>query len=66
MNKRIAYLMLGMGLLVAPLAACNDNAEDHAKEARQEAASGDTAQAREETQKMNNDLKQGDTTELRN
>ncbi|HEY0036774.1 MAG TPA: hypothetical protein VGB66_08815 [Longimicrobium sp.] len=64
MNKRVAYLMLGLGLFVSPLAACNDNAEDHAGEAREEAESGDESQAREETDEMNQDLEQGDTTEL--
>ena len=66
MNKRLGYLLLALGVMVAPLAACNDNAEDHAEEAREEAASGDESQAREETREMNQDLQQGDTTELRN
>ena len=65
MNKRLGYL-LALGIMVAPLAACNDNAEDHEEEAREEAASGDESQAKEETREMNDDLEQGDTTELRN
>ena len=66
MNKRIPHLMLGLALIAAPLAACNDNAEDHAAEAQDEAEEGDRSEAREETREMNEDLEQGDTTELRN
>ena len=66
MTKRLAFLMLALAFAVAPVAACNDNAEDHSEEAGEEAASGDTEEAREETQEMNDDLEPGATTELAN
>jgi hypothetical protein len=66
MTKRLAFLMLALAFAVVPVAACNDNAEDHSEEAGEEAASGDTEEAREETREMNEDLEQGDTTELAN
>jgi ketopantoate reductase len=60
MTRRLACAMLSLALAVVPIAGCSDNPEDHAEEAR----SGDTEEAREETSEMNRDLQQGDTTEL--
>lgn len=66
MNRRIARVMLVLACAIVPAAACNDNAEDHAEEAREEAQSGDAEEAREEAGETERDLEQGDTTELRN
>jgi cellobiose-specific phosphotransferase system component IIA len=66
MNRRLPRFLLGLSLLALPLAACNDNAEDHAREAQDEAAEGDRSEAREEAEEAREDLEQGDTTELRN
>ena len=76
MTKRIWTLLLA-GMLATGAAACNDNAEDHAEEARddrQEAAEemreGDTASARKELENAAghenaaaHDSAQGDNTE---
>ena len=62
MTKRLFALMLGLGLATG-LAACNDNAEDHNREAAEEARSGDMEEAAEEKAEAQRDSAQGDNTE---
>ena len=62
MTKRFWTLLLA-GLLAGGTAACNDNAEDHTREAAEEARSGDTEEAAEEKAEAARDSAQGDNTE---
>jgi hypothetical protein len=62
MTKRFWALLLG-AVLATGTAACNDNAEDHNREAAEEARSGDTEEAAEETAEARQDSAQGDHTE---
>ena len=62
MTKRFWALLLG-ALLATGTAACNDNAEDHNNEAAEEARSGDTEEAAEESAEARQDSAQGDNTE---
>jgi hypothetical protein len=62
MTKRFLALMLGL-VLATGAAACNDNAEDHNREAAEEARSGDTEEAAEEQAEAQRDSAQGDHTE---
>jgi hypothetical protein len=62
MTKRFWALLLA-GLLAGGTAACNDNAEDHNREAAEEARSGDTEEAAEESAEARQDSAQGDNTD---
>lgn len=62
MTKRFWTLLLA-GLMAAGTAACNDNAEDRTREAGEEARSGDTEEAAEESAEAKQDSAQGDLTE---
>lgn len=62
MTKRLFALMLSL-VLAGGAAACNDNAEDHNREAGEEARSGDTEEAAEERAEARQDSAQGDNTE---
>ena len=62
MTKRFWALMLALALTTGA-AACNDNAEDHNREAAEEARSGDTEEAAEEQAEAQRDSAQGDNTE---
>ena len=62
MTKRLWAVMLAT-LLATGAAACNDNAEDHNREAAEEARSGDMEEAAEEKAEAQRDSAQGDHTE---
>jgi hypothetical protein len=62
MTKRF-WILLMAALMAGGTAACNDNAEDHTREAAEEARSGDTEEAAEESAEAKQDSAQGDLTE---
>lgn len=62
MTKRFWILLLS-AVMATGTAACNDNAEDRTREAGEEARSGDTEEAAEESAEARQDTAQGDLTE---
>ena len=64
-GKKIAAVLTALVIGAAGV-ACDDNAEDHLDEAREEAAEGDMENAGESMEDAREDLQQGDTTELLN
>ena len=65
MSKRLLALLAALAIS-GTAAACDDNAEDHARETVEEAREGDPENAAESRQDAREDLAQGDTTELIN
>lgn len=63
--KRLAAVLTAV-VLGAAAVACDDNAEDHQEEAIEEMGEGDLENASESMEDANEDLMQGDTTELLN
>ena len=64
-GKQLAAMMTAAVLTVG-VSACDDNAEDHLDEAAAEQAEGDYENAAESMEDAQEDLQQGDTTELMN
>jgi cellobiose-specific phosphotransferase system component IIA len=64
-GKKLAALLTA-AVLVVGVAACDDNAQDHEAEAIEEMQEGDVENAAESMEDAQEDLEQGDTTELLN
>lgn len=64
-SRRLMAIFAALALGGA-VVACDDNAEDHMEEAREEMSEGDLEDASESMEDAREDLEQGDTTELLN